>query len=198
MYLIRQSFRSSSDSYDAQIVDELKKMLDEHNPLAKAFRMARDRFDTNECANVRLKLIGRRGSDGRRYNLPTASEVAALIVGDICNSSDERDIVLQTQSGSLQRINELHPSYLALQYPLLFPYGEDGYRVDIPLGDCNNTSRKRTRLSMREFFAFRIQERVNEAGTILFSRKLFQQFLVDSYTMIEAERLSYIRANKKN
>lgn len=174
-------------------------MLDEHNPLTKAFRMARDRFDSNECKDVKLKLIGRRGTDGRRYNLPTASEVAALIIGDISSSSDERDIILETQSGSLRRINELHPSYLALQYPLLFPYGEDGYRVDIPLGDANdNSSRKRTKLSMREFFAFRIQERLTEAATILSSRKLFQQFLVDAYTMIEAERLSYIRNNQKN
>lgn len=62
--------------------------------LAKAFRMARDRLNSNEFENVKLKLIGRRDADGRTYNLPIASEVAALIVGDICNSFDERDILL--------------------------------------------------------------------------------------------------------
>ena len=42
-----------------------------------------------------------------------------------------QDIILETRGGQLQRIDELHSSYLGLQYPLLFPYGEDGYRPDI-------------------------------------------------------------------
>ena len=49
---------------------------------------------------------------------------------------------------------------------------------------------------MREFFAYRIQERVNESSIILRSRRLFQQFLVDSYTMVESERLRYFRQNQ--
>lgn len=172
-------------------------MLDEYNPLAKAFRIARDRFCSDDCSNIRLKLIGSRDKDGRRYNLPTASEVAALIIGDIDNFANNRDIVVETRGGALQRISELHPSYLALQYPLLFPYGEDSYRIDIKL---SNTGRNggRSRVSMREFFAYWIRDRLNEVGTLLRSRKLFQQFIVDAYTMIESERLSYIRANQKN
>lgn len=80
--------------------------------------------------DLRLKLISDRATDGRIYNLPTASEVAALIVGDVDTPSN-RDIILETQSRKLQRINELHASYLGLQYPLLFPCGEDGYRHDV-------------------------------------------------------------------
>ena len=48
---------------------------------------------------------------------------------------------------------------------------------------------------MREWFAYRLQ---NEAQTLLHSRKLFEQFIVEAYTMVESERLSYIRNNKKN
>lgn len=185
----------NSDGIDDAIINDLTAMLDQHNPIAKAFRMARDRFSHNNSQNVKLKLIGRRETDGRTYNLPSASEVAALIVGDIGSTSD-RDIIVEKQSGLLQRINELHPSYLAMQYPLLFPYGEDGYRVDIPFRGTDGT-RKRKKLSMREFFAYRIQDRVNEAATLLLSRKLFQQFLVDAYTMIEAERLNFVRTHQK-
>jgi hypothetical protein len=50
---------------------------------------------------------------------------------------------------------------------------------------------------MREFFAYRIQDRVDEFSLILNSRRLFQQFLVDAYTMIESERLNYIRYQQK-
>ncbi|CAH1448309.1 unnamed protein product [Lactuca virosa] len=160
--------------------------------------MARDCFNASPNIDLKLRLIGRRQHDGRTYNLPTASEVAALIVGDIGNSIDNRDIIVKTKSGSLQRINELHPAYLALQYPLLFPYGDDGYRVDIPhRGVTCSTNNKRCNCTMREFFSYRIQDRVNIFSLILNSRRLFQQFLVDAYTMIESERLYYIRNQQK-
>ncbi|CAH1414995.1 unnamed protein product [Lactuca virosa] len=122
---------STSRSYDLQIIEFLKVMLDSNNALVKSYRMVRDTLHENPFVNLKLKLIGKREQDGRTYNLPTSSEVAALVVGDFCDSIEKRDIAVQTSSGLLQRISELHPSYLALQYPLLFPYGDDGYRVDI-------------------------------------------------------------------
>ncbi|OIT07741.1 hypothetical protein A4A49_63057, partial [Nicotiana attenuata] len=72
----------SNNQLHAEIVNDLKQMLDEHNVLAKSFRMVRDQFQVDRSSNVRLRLIGKRGSDGRRYNLPTVSEVASLVVGD--------------------------------------------------------------------------------------------------------------------
>jgi len=74
-----------------------------------------------------LKLICDRQTDGRLYNLPKVVEVAALIVGNQ-QTGENRDIIVEKQSRRLKRIDELHPSYLPLQYPLLFPKGEDGYR----------------------------------------------------------------------
>lgn len=60
-------------------------------------------------------------------------------------------------SGKLQRINELHSSYLRFQYPLLFPYGKDRYRHDISHRDtlCEKI-RKRTCLTIKEWFSFRM------------------------------------------
>nr|CAD1824599.1 unnamed protein product [Ananas comosus var. bracteatus] len=127
----------SSDEFDSTIVNELKSMLDDCNCLAKSFRMARDRFVAEDYQDLKLRLLRKRGTDGRRYNLPTSSEVAALIVGDIEKNTVERDIVVETQTGLLQRIHELHPSYLPMQYPLLFPYGEHGYRDDIQIRGSN-------------------------------------------------------------
>jgi len=50
---------------------------------------------------------------------------------------------------------------------------------------------------MREWFAYRLQSRQNEAQTLLHSRRLFQQFIAEAYTMVESERLNYIRNNQK-
>ncbi|KAL8470148.1 hypothetical protein ACS0TY_032863 [Phlomoides rotata] len=62
--------------------------------------------------------------------------------------------------------------------------------------DAESTTRKRMRLSMLEFFAFRIHERLGEANTIFYSKRLFQQFLVDCFTMIESKRMCYVRNNQ--
>ncbi|KAM3265154.1 hypothetical protein P3L10_002148 [Capsicum annuum] len=84
-----------------EIITDLKQMLDDNNVLAKTFRMVRERFQENDCSNVKLKLIGKRGTNGRRYNLPTIPEVATLVVGGIDVSRYDRDIIIEIQSGQL-------------------------------------------------------------------------------------------------
>nr|GFC90254.1 putative PIF1 DNA helicase/replication protein A1-like protein [Tanacetum cinerariifolium]GFC90267.1 putative PIF1 DNA helicase/replication protein A1-like protein [Tanacetum cinerariifolium] len=106
-------------------------MLDSINPLVKDFRIAGERIKSSDDKILNLKLIGTRKRDGRDYNLPTASEVAALNVGDFNSTKNNRDIILHCQDGDFMRISKLHPSYLVMQYPLCFPYAEDGNCTDI-------------------------------------------------------------------
>ncbi|XP_025692541.1 uncharacterized protein [Arachis hypogaea] len=180
------------------IVRELKQMLDDNNVLVKAFRMVRDSLAREPNNTIKLRLLGKRGKDGRRYNLPNTDEVAALIVGDFDIDKTDRDIVVETQSGRLQRINQLNSAYLGLQYPLLFPFGEDGYKEDIPFNKGSQSGSKgRQEVSLREFFAFRIQERLADGSPLLYSRRLFQQFLVDGFSMIESSRLNYIQLDQE-
>ncbi|XP_019197682.1 PREDICTED: uncharacterized protein LOC109191476 [Ipomoea nil] len=194
--------RGSGDQDDihVEIVNVIQKDLDENNVLVKSFRMAMSELDINPCAEVKIKLLGKRTRDARTYNLPQVSEVAALIVGDLDTSIGERDIIVQSKGGHLQRITELNPSYLPLQYPILFPYGEDGYREDIAFADVvgRRSSGGRQRISPREFFCYRIQSRQSAPSTILFAKRLFQQFVVDGYTMVESGRLIYIRTHQKS
>lgn len=152
------------------IVTKLKVMLDEFNPHAKAFRMARDLLKTNNFLDLKLRLISDRRQDGRVYNIPTVSEVAALIVGDI-DSATHRDIIVQSRNGHLQRIDEFHPAYLAYQYPLIFIYGEDGYRKNIlhKYADEHVVTRK-NRQTIKDWLSFRLQQRQCEANTLLHSR----------------------------
>nr|GEW74417.1 hypothetical protein [Tanacetum cinerariifolium] len=51
---------------------------------------------------------------------------------------------------------------------------------------------------MKEWFSYRVQERENEFSMMLNGRRLFQPFLVDGYTMIEAERISFNRKQQKD
>jgi hypothetical protein len=176
-------------------------MLYEHNTHVQSFKMVRDKINEGHIENLKLRLIADRKTDGRIYNQPTVSEVAALIVGDI-DQHDQRDIIIQSTGGELQRIDEFHASYLSYQYPLLFPYGEDGYRPKTAHRDQDDDDaeitevNKRNRLTIREWLAYRIQNRTFEAKTLLSSRRLFQQFLVDGFTMLESERLQWLRGHQ--
>ncbi|XP_019180459.1 PREDICTED: uncharacterized protein LOC109175614 [Ipomoea nil] len=188
------------DDIHVEIVNAIQKDLDENNVLVKSFRMAMSELDINPSAEVKIKLLGKRTRDARTYNLPQVSEVAALIVGDLDTSIGERDIIVQSKGGHLQRISELNPPYLPLQYPILFPYGEDGYREDIAFAGVvgKSSSGGRQRISPREFFCYRIQSRQSAPSTILFAKRLFQQFVVDGYKMVESGRLIYIRTHQKS
>ena len=125
---------------DPDIVIGLMEMLDQCNQLVKYFRMVRDRFDESDIHNVRIRLIQSRNSGERQYDLPIISEIAALIVEDFNIESSNRDIIVENQSLGLQCINGTYPSFMALQYPLLFPYGEDGYMLGIPYRNLNGSN----------------------------------------------------------
>ncbi|KAK9683679.1 hypothetical protein RND81_10G158300 [Saponaria officinalis] len=164
---------SNQQQFLDDLIRSLKEMIDQHNPLAATFRMAGDRLALDNSGDVKMRLINHRDIDGKTYNLPTASEVAALVVGDMGMTLEKRDIIIEKQCGTLNRISELHPSYLALQYPLLFPYGEDGFRLGITHSEtslrASTSANPRYKLTMREWFAYRLQDRPStiEAPTLL-------------------------------
>ncbi|KAK2652196.1 hypothetical protein Ddye_012052 [Dipteronia dyeriana] len=106
---------SDTESLDLEIVTALKEMLDQNNILTQSFRYARDSYKEEDFTGVKMRLIRHRLKDGRTYNIPTASEVAALIVRDVDSSIGDKDIIIETQSKLLQHIDMNHPLYLGLQ-----------------------------------------------------------------------------------
>ncbi|CAF1929356.1 hypothetical protein YC2023_060008 [Brassica napus] len=142
------SGNSDKSNIRPELVESIMEMLRASNVHVKTFRNAIDRFnDGSKCQDVKLVLNNNCQKDGRVYNLPTSSEVAALVVGDFQLNMDKRDIILEKYSVKLKRINELHPCYLPLQYP--FPYGEDGFRLGIQNGFMGINKWKKPNISMR-------------------------------------------------
>jgi hypothetical protein len=190
---------SKLSSLDENIVVDLLRMLNETNELAKLFRKARDKTQNIQSVGYKLHLLGKRNHDSRQYDDPTSNDIGGLVVGDIGDFFSERDIIIECFSGSLKRISKLHPKFMALQYPLLFPYGEDGYSCNIMFVDHGHEkTRKRSRVPMRAYYAYLINERPGCDNTIIKGGRLYQQFLVDAFVNVEEDRLDYIRANQKD
>jgi len=152
--------KDDKNSMKRDIVNELHHILDNSNSYVKSYRQVRDTLIQEDAPQIKLRILGKRGYDGRRYNMPTASEVAALVVGNYDAADFERDVVVEERSGFLKRISVFQTSYLPLQYPLIFSRGEDGFRRDIKFSDRPTKKPiQRTYVSMKEWFAYKIQQR---------------------------------------
>ncbi|XP_063901249.1 uncharacterized protein LOC135120859 [Zophobas morio] len=151
-----------------------------------------------ECKNDDFKLITRAdktpsNEHERRFNAPIAPEVAAVIVG---TEITRRNIVISRRNQTKQRIAETHRSYDALQYPILFPRGEDGYHLELYQTHPVTGAATTKKVSCMDFYGYRIMIRVEQSNHILKCRHVFQQFIVDMYAKVESERLNYIRYNQ--
>ncbi|GFX23964.1 helitron_like_N domain-containing protein [Trichonephila clavipes] len=71
-----------------------------------------------------------RGEYKRRFNAPPTNEITALVVSSERIAS--RDIVIQAHDGRFTRVPDTHRCYYALDYPISFWKGQDGYSFDIP------------------------------------------------------------------
>ncbi|KVI04654.1 hypothetical protein Ccrd_017025 [Cynara cardunculus var. scolymus] len=138
------------DGLDLQITQDLSTMLEEHNMLVHSFRMARDIYMCEPNIVFRLRIINSRTTDGRQYNLPSANEVAGLIVGELSEKNFECDVIVEHRTTELQRITDLHPSFMSMTYPLIHPYGEDGFKQNILLQNMDGSSSKRQFVTMRQ------------------------------------------------
>ncbi|XP_039969003.1 uncharacterized protein LOC120780825 [Bactrocera tryoni] len=176
-----------------EIVLNLQRFLNEHNELIRLFKIALDRMPSD---NHRIVIRADKmpmGQHARRFNAPTIDEVAIVIV---CEQFESRDIVLHRRNEQLQRVSELHRSYDALQYPILFWRGDDGYHINMRLINPTTGQETSKKLSAMNFYSCRIMIRPQEDNYILKCRKLFNQYLVDMYAKIETERLNFIRFNQ--
>jgi hypothetical protein len=219
-----ESRMAQNQSLSRNVMQGLQDMLLQHHQYAPIFKHAHEILhDYNgpiEDAEVRLRVAP--GLDKRRYNLPTADEVAVILPG--AQSKAPRDIILRNRDGPLYQISDLHPAYAPLQYPLLFPRGENGWHPDLVLHEStrqresrlrraqqrqekrnerglNNVqptreSRESRRLTLCRFVAFRIHSRPGEPSILLHGGRLFTRYMVDMFASLDQSRLRFLEDNQ--
>lgn len=98
-------------------------MLHRNNSYIRSFESAFDLIPFNPAEfKIVIRAARKPQAEHRgRYNTPQTDEVAILIVGQ---EFSKRDI-------ALTRLSEIYRSYDALQYPLMFCYGQNGYSIDV-------------------------------------------------------------------
>ncbi|PWA98086.1 Retrotransposon-like protein [Artemisia annua] len=122
------------------IVESLITFLDQNNALIQLFRTARDKLQQHDVPEFKVRLfsIGK----GSQYELPT-SDAIGVVFDDSVETESDFDIILESHSGELQRINKLHAIYMPAQFPLLFLYGEHGYHLGLYYVNVDSISTRR-------------------------------------------------------
>ena len=77
-----QNRLNAMDNLDSTILAELQQMLHDINPYVNIFRQAGNLLKQNPLLDLKLIITNNRTKDSRRYNTPSASEVAAIMIGD--------------------------------------------------------------------------------------------------------------------
>ena len=183
------------------LLSRLALMLERKNSLVKSFRSLRDLIQNNGIPEDAQLVIHahEKTMPGhvRKYNVPEANEVAALVVGE---QYGKLDIVLRRRSEydengfeKLDYINLGHRMYDPLAYPLLFPYGSDGWHCMLRYKDAKGKFQK---VSPMKFYSQFLFERSNDFNIIIHCGRLFQQYLCEMFVKVESERLSWQRQNQ--
>ena len=173
-----------------------------------------------EVPNLCLRIAATSGFDRRRYNLPTVEQIAVFLPDQEMNTAaTPRDIVVRVRGDDtkLFHITEFHGAFDPLHFVLLFPRGELGWTLKIPLAPrqrdpptLNNVSgmdavplsevaKKSQRfVTLREFMAFYLMERHGHpwCSFLHLCGGLFQEWIVLQWAKIEQQKLLWLKLNQ--
>ncbi len=183
------------------LMADLQDMLIANNPLVPLYKQAYQIMQETPPElqdNVRVSIVMQPGDDPRRYNLPTANDVAAIIPGSGEEDVNEhRGIILRHKNGGLKTISHLNLLYSPLHYVMLFPKGDHGWHTKIDIVQPEGGSARSKYVSQRCYYAFRLHPRPMEPSDLFRGGRLFQQYIVDAWASIEQSELNWVRHNQK-
>jgi hypothetical protein len=146
---------------DANIALSLMNMLNGNNQLVKAFRYGQERIESEPGQEITLHLLRCNTRNDVQYNLPSNGEIAAIVMGDCSKAEYNYDVLVHNRGFGLNHVSCLHPCYIALQYPLLFLYGEHGFHLGIRYARDNDNGQGRKYVTMLEYVRCHVHYKLN-------------------------------------
>ena len=198
-YRIRNAFgppenakSKKKEILDRTIFTKLHKILIKaKNKYIETFLSVKDYVAKRNVGDVVLALHANESTNNLihkgRLNAPCVKEVAVLMPNEI-GADHERLLTFNyktpNDSVGLQFIPDYHRCYDPLQYPLIFPDGQDGWHFEL----------KHTLL---DHVNFMMMDRDGITNPILCGNGIGQQFILDQYCKVELERLRWVELNQK-
>jgi len=205
--------RANNNNLDPVVMDNLQTMLLDNylyiDHYCHAYELIREK-PVKEQEEITIRLHVNLQQDQRTHNLPTTEEIAVIISEDgVHHALDNKDVVLWARGEQLEQISQNSPLYSALHYILLFPKGENGWHSRIPIHSAQlREQRKNARQRDGEecacsqvvsdtcYYAYCLHVRDGSQSPLLYGRKLFQQFVVNSWANCEQRKLNWARTHQ--
>jgi len=178
-------------------------MLLNYHPYVNVFKHAHQILNARWKGNqndLHVQLHYNEATDARRYNLPTANEIAAVIPGDSTEVlNDNCDFILCLQGGALRCISHLHCAYSTLHYVLLFPKAEHSWHLGMELQQNEGRQNRSKHLTQILYYAYHIHVRPQniEPRNLFYRARSFQQYVCDAWASVEQSNLTWIVYNQK-
>ncbi|GJW68035.1 DNA helicase, partial [Tanacetum coccineum] len=192
---LRNFGHQDEDTLNPEIVEGLIHVLDEHNGLVRLFRTARDRCNAGEIPSFKIRLYNKGGARG--YEFPTSDILGGIVFEDGPKSRTDFDVIIEFRGGLPQRITKLHQSYMSLQFPLLFVFGEPGFYPELVLKPRDGSGRGK-KVTMNAYYKYQLHPQVKGFGLIFRCGRLFQQYVVTAFCVVEQSRLDFIRKRQND
>ncbi|GJR27190.1 hypothetical protein Tco_1103422 [Tanacetum coccineum] len=101
----------------------------------------------------------------RGYDLPTSDLIRGIVFENRPKSRTDFDVIIEFRGGPPQRINKLHQSYMSLQFPLLFVFGQSGFHLELQLKPCDGRGRGKA-VTMNTYYKYQLYPRAKEFGIL--------------------------------
>ncbi|CAO4369137.1 unnamed protein product [Caenorhabditis nigoni] len=190
-----------NSSCSQELFEKLIDLLKQHHPHTQSYKMMHqieeEEKEKAELENrperrVTMTFQIRSQDDQRRYQNPTADEVAVVYVGDDEDIPGKRGFTIHQHSGRLTSLHIIDPNCDPMSYPLLFPTGQSGWHPNLPYEKAKG---KRQNVTMMEFYSYNLHVR-SSFHPLFRAGKLFQQYVVDVWARVEQNRLNFLRQNQ--
>jgi len=185
-----------NSNLDEHILRSIDNIMRTNNIFAQSYRMMHEEIQTQMTENhnipeLQLGFLTKKGIDRGRYNIQRVNEVAAVFSTTANGEIPETYVTIYNKNNrTLQQVSTMDPNVEPWIYPLYYPYGNQGW--------CNNLRRidNNKQISRTAYVKYRIAIR-DDFNIFLMGRRLFQQWLVDSYVKIEKDRINFCKQNQK-
>ncbi|XP_074109289.1 uncharacterized protein LOC141534044 [Cotesia typhae] len=188
---------TQNNKLDLDVVSTIETVIREQNIFVHSYQMMKDELDSAKTANdniepeLQLLFTLKKGMDRGRYNFQRVNEVAAVFATTADGDIPESSVTIRNKTTKqLKSISTMDFNVEPWIYPLFYPHGSKGWHKDLP---C---VRKNKHVTRNAYIKFRMAIR-NSFNAFLMGRRLFQQWVVDSYVKVEKDRISFCRNNKK-
>ena len=154
------------------------------------------------------------GDHPGRYNRASGFKEVCVYMSENASATQPRDIALRLRNGdaAVQFMSETHRSCDPLHYPTLFPAGDDGWHLHLLRhlppsqrshsasqfldSEASASAESQRRVTAREYYAYRLQQRSTSSDILFRAQRLFQEFCCFSWVKTETTKLNYLRNNQ--